>query len=65
MTAALAYCYTPWKDRFDTKNDARRVLKDMQRRSRNSKRNAAPLAEYKCNCGGWHLADSKRVHAYR
>lgn len=58
------FCASPYKESFPSMGAARKVVRQMQRRSKRGKSHSLAQTPYRCNCGEFHLAYPKRVKAY-
>lgn len=53
------YCPSPYKDTFPSMSRAQKVIRNLERRSRNGKSHSLPQMAYKCPCGQYHLTYPK------
>ncbi|ABE67723.1 hypothetical protein Wildcat_143 [Mycobacterium phage Wildcat] len=49
-------CPNPYKEAFSTKAQAKKAIRDMERRARRGKGKARPMQVYHCQCGYFHHA---------
>ena len=59
-----AFCPSPYKEAFPSMNAARKVVRQMQGRTKRGKSHSLAQEPYKCHCGEYHLAHPSRKRAY-
>lgn len=59
-----AFCPCSYKEAFPSMGAARKVVRNMQVRTKRGKSHSLAQEPYRCNCGQYHLAHPSRKRAY-